>query len=215
MQALGQTQTLQTEWTQCSGLFVPLGLFDLHCRWLTGPVQTCLCACPLQWGQAQLPLGQWDTDWTGNTASVEGGWEDGAGSPAVGLRIGSHVESPNGLIGVSGNGRYLTRVISQSWMKRLEAGRAREGGSDIMLVLSVQQDPLGVLSFCITTAASAAVCQATSAMTCSIHLHVHRCPQHVQHKHYRLGSPPWICKKMDSQSNFFHFTWMQPDEHKS
>lgn len=49
------------------------------------------------------------------------------GSHAVCLRAGSHVEIPNGLIGVSGNGRYLTGVISQSWMKRLEAERERRG----------------------------------------------------------------------------------------
>lgn len=54
---------------------------------------------------------------------MESGWEDG---PAVCLRAGSHVERPNGLIGVSGNGRYLTRDISQSWMKRLEAERESE-----------------------------------------------------------------------------------------
>lgn len=137
MQALGQTQTLQTEWILYAGLFVTPGLFDnrlwllyfpiggFHRRWLTGPVQTCLCARPLQWGHAQLPLGQWDADLARNAASVESGREDGPGSPAVGLRVGSHVERPNGLIGVSGNGRYLTRVISQSWMKRLEAGGGR------------------------------------------------------------------------------------------
>lgn len=37
---------------------------------------------------------------------------------------------PNGLIGVSGNGRYLTRDISQSWMKRLEAEGEGEGGRE-------------------------------------------------------------------------------------
>lgn len=37
------------------------------------------------------------------------------------------MERPNGLIDVSGNGRYLTGVISQSWMKRLEAEGERRG----------------------------------------------------------------------------------------
>lgn len=79
----------------------------------------------------QLPPGQWDADWARDGAPVESGREDGAGGHAVCLRAASHVERPNGLIGVSGNGRYLTRVISQSWMKRLEGereGRGREGG---------------------------------------------------------------------------------------
>lgn len=40
------------------------------------------------------------------------------------------MERPNVLIGVSGNGRYLTRPINQSGLKRLEAWIPRdvEGG---------------------------------------------------------------------------------------
>lgn len=52
--------------------------------------------------------------------------EDGPGGPAVCVRAGSHVERPNVLIGASGNGRYLTRLINQSGVKRLEARMARE-----------------------------------------------------------------------------------------
>ena len=47
--------------------------------------------------------------------------DDGPSGPAVCLRAGSHKEMPNVLIGVSGDGRYLTRLINQSGVKRLEA----------------------------------------------------------------------------------------------
>ena len=68
---------------------------------------------------------RWVTDWARDYAPAESEGEDGAGSPAVCLRAGSHVERPNVLIGVSGNGRYLTRLINQSRVKRLEAWMAR------------------------------------------------------------------------------------------
>lgn len=98
----------------------------------------------------QLPPGQRDTDWARNATPMESGWEDGPGSPAVCLRAGSHAERPNGLIGVSGNVRCLTRDISPTWMKRLEAEREREGEGWRNIMLFVKQDPLGALSFCIT-----------------------------------------------------------------
>lgn len=62
------------------------------------------------------------------------------------------MERPNVLIGVSGNGRYLTRLINQSGVKRLEAVVAKrregeeregEGGEGIRAVLCVKQGPHG------------------------------------------------------------------------
>lgn len=41
------------------------------------------------------------------------------------------MERPNVLIGVSGNGRYLTRLINQSGVKRLEAWIARGGDREV------------------------------------------------------------------------------------
>lgn len=74
----------------------------------------------------ELPLGQQDTDWVRDSKPAENESEEGPSGPAVCLRAGSHVERPNVLIGVSGNGRYLTRPINQSGLKRLEARITRE-----------------------------------------------------------------------------------------
>ncbi len=65
---------------------------------------------------------------------------------------------PNVLIGVSGNGRYLTRLINQRRVKRLEAWMARERdrevererGGIIGPVLCVKLGPLAALSSCLT-----------------------------------------------------------------
>lgn len=68
----------------------------------------------------------------------------------------------NVLIGVSGNGRYLTRLINQSGVKRLEAriakrerqrsgDRERERGQDIGPVLCVKQGPSAALSSCLAS----------------------------------------------------------------
>lgn len=46
------------------------------------------------------------------------GVEEGPSGPAVCLRAAKHVEKPNGLIGVSGNGRYLTSPINQSAIEK-------------------------------------------------------------------------------------------------
>lgn len=59
---------------------------------------------------------------------------------------------------MSGNGWYLTRLINQSGVKRLEAriARGRDGEvererdeGDIRPVLCVKQGPLAALSFCL------------------------------------------------------------------
>lgn len=61
-----------------------------------------------------------------DSAPGESEREEGPSGPAVCLRAGSRVERPNVLIGVSGNGRYLTRPINQGGLKRLEAWIPRE-----------------------------------------------------------------------------------------
>lgn len=78
--------------------------------------------------------------------------EEGLSGPAVCLRAGSRVERPNVLIGVSGNGRYLTRPINQDGLKRLEAWIPREkwrGLVSIRPVLYFKQGPLAAFSSCL------------------------------------------------------------------
>jgi len=72
----------------------------------------------------QLP--QQDADWVRDSEFAEHEREKRPSGPAVCLRAVSHVERPNGLIGVSGNGRYLTRPINKSGLKRLEAWLLKE-----------------------------------------------------------------------------------------
>lgn len=65
-----------------------------------------------------------------DSPSAEGEREDGPSGPAVCLRAGSHEEMHNVLIGVSGDGRYLTRLINQHGVKKGQRPGWREADGE-------------------------------------------------------------------------------------